>query len=49
MSDYRLLGASSLLIYKTRPNDFDLQLGCCISDAFSIFFNNKKEEKHKAL
>ena len=30
------------------PNDFDLQLGCCISDAFSIFkygcwenFNNK--------
>jgi hypothetical protein len=49
VSDYRLLGASSLLIYKTRPNDFDLQLGCCISDAFSIFFNNKKEEKHKAL
>jgi hypothetical protein len=34
---------------RTRPNDFDLQLGCCISDAFSIFFNNKKEEKHKAL
>ena len=30
---------SFLLIYKTRPNDFDLQLGCCISDAFSIFFN----------
>ena len=28
---------SFLLIYKTRPNDFDLQLGCCISDAFSIF------------
>jgi hypothetical protein len=27
---------SFLLIYKTRPNDFDLQLGCCISDAFSI-------------
>ena len=26
-----------LLIYKTRPNDFDLQLGCCISVAFSIF------------
>jgi hypothetical protein len=24
VSDYRLLGASSLLIYKTRPNDFDL-------------------------
>jgi len=23
----------------TRPNDFDLQLGCCISDAFSIFYN----------
>ena len=22
----------------TRPNDFDLQLGCCISDAFSIFY-----------
>jgi hypothetical protein len=22
---------------KTRPNDFDLQLGCCISDALSIF------------
>ena len=21
------------------PNDFDLQLGCCISDAFSIFFS----------
>ena len=29
---------SFLLIYKTRPNDFDLQLDCCISDAFSIFF-----------
>ena len=28
---------SFLLIYKTRPNDFDLQLSCCISDAFSIF------------
>jgi hypothetical protein len=28
---------SFLLIYKTRPIDFDLQLGCCISDAFSIF------------
>ena len=28
---------SFLLIYKTRPNDFDLQLGCCISDVFSIF------------
>jgi hypothetical protein len=28
---------SFLIIYKTRPNDFDLQLGCCISDAFSIF------------
>ena len=27
---------SFLLIYKTRPKDFDLQLGCCISDAFSI-------------
>jgi hypothetical protein len=26
-------------IYKTRPNDFDLQLGCCISDAFLIFKN----------
>jgi hypothetical protein len=25
------------LIYKTKPNDFDLQLGCCISDAFLIF------------
>jgi hypothetical protein len=30
---------SFLLIYTTRPNDFDLQLGCCISDAFSIFFS----------
>jgi hypothetical protein len=49
VSDYRLLGASSLLIYKTRPNDFDLQLGCCISDAFSIFFNNKKEEKQSIM
>ena len=29
---------SFLLIYETRPNDFDLQLGCSISDAFSIFF-----------
>ena len=28
---------SFLLIYKTRSNDFDLQLGCCISDTFSIF------------
>jgi hypothetical protein len=28
---------SFLLIYKTRPNDFDLQLGSCISDAFSRF------------
>ena len=28
---------SFLLIYKTRPNDFDLQLGCCISNDFSIF------------
>jgi hypothetical protein len=28
----------SYLFYKTRPNDFDLQLGCCISDAFSIFY-----------
>jgi hypothetical protein len=28
---------SFLLIYKTRPNDFDLKLVCCISDAFSIF------------
>jgi hypothetical protein len=28
---------SFLLIYETRPNDFDLKLGCCISDAFSIF------------
>jgi hypothetical protein len=28
---------SFLHIYKTRSNDFDLQHGCCISDAFSIF------------
>jgi hypothetical protein len=28
---------SFLLIYKTRPSDFVLQLGRCISDAFSIF------------
>ena len=28
-----------LLIYKTRPNDFDLQLGCCISNAFSTFLS----------
>ena len=28
---------SFLLIYKTRPNDFDFKLVCCISDAFSIF------------
>jgi hypothetical protein len=33
---------SFLLICKARPNDFDLQLGCCISDAFSIFFKEKK-------
>ena len=31
-------GWDVLLIYKTKPNDFDLQLGCYISDAFSIFF-----------
>ena len=24
------------------PNDFDLQLGCCISDAFSIFYFTKE-------
>jgi hypothetical protein len=30
---------SFLLIFKTRPNYFDLQLSCCISDAFSIFFS----------
>ena len=30
---------SFLLIFKTRPNDFDLQHSCCISDAFSIFFS----------
>ena len=29
---------SFLLIYKTRPNDLDLQLGRCISDAFLIFY-----------
>ena len=29
---------SFLLIYKTRPTDFDLQLGRYISDAFSIFY-----------
>jgi hypothetical protein len=29
---------SFLLIYKTRPNEIDLQLSCCISDAFSIFY-----------
>jgi hypothetical protein len=27
------------------PNDFDLQLGCCISDAFSIFLWNLKKKK----
>ena len=36
---------SFLLIYKTRPNDFDLQLGCCISDAFSIFLLVSKDFK----
>jgi hypothetical protein len=30
---------SFLLIYKTRPIDFDLQLGCCISHAFSESFD----------
>jgi hypothetical protein len=25
------------------PNDFDLQLGCCISDAFSIFFYERQQ------
>ena len=46
---------SFLLIYKTRPKDFDLQLGCCISDAFSIFnlffrycliFHSELKKKH---
>jgi hypothetical protein len=36
------LFSSFLLIYKTRPKDFDLQLGCCISDAFSFFFRFQK-------
>ena len=36
---------SLLLIYETRPNDFDLQLGCCISDAFSIFLLVSKDFK----
>ena len=32
----------------TRPNDFDLQLGCCISDTFSIFkiHNYTKKTMH---
>ena len=43
---------SFLLIYKTRPTDFDLQLGCCISDAFSIFYGmnqNEKTEKYHTI
>ena len=40
---------SFLLIYKTRPNDFDLQLGCCISDAFSIFGGWNQSTRRKPL
>ena len=32
----------SYLFVKQDQIDFDLQLGCCISDAFSIFFKEKK-------
>jgi hypothetical protein len=31
------------------PNDFDLQLGCCISDAFSIFCNLQSRVQTNAV
>ena len=36
---------SFLLTYKTRRNDFDLQLCCCISDALSIFLHLDDPER----
>jgi hypothetical protein len=34
-----------LSVFKTRPTDFELQLGCCISDAFSTTDHGQATDK----